>query len=436
MKHPVLLLPLVLAAVTAARAASALVPPSPDFSAYAKKSPWTLDESFLAEAAAKRPNSNFYESKVAHYLLPDLFTFAAAGGGKATDPATWETRRAELLELFRGEVYGFAPPRPDTLAFRVIRSDPRAMEGRATLKQVAISLQLGGETFAFNLTLFVPNRRPGPAPVFLLLNHRGPDNTDPTRENRSEFWPAEYAIDRGYAMAAVNVSAEVEPDRRDATTGVRAFYKKHAALAGGDFTWGALAAWAWAGSRAVDYFITDSDLDSAQIAVIGHSRSGKTSLWAAAQDPRFALAAVNCSGEGGASLSRHNIGETLRQITSNFPHWFVPGYARYADDPARLPVDQHQLIALVAPRGCHGGDGTLDLHADPRGAWLALVAASPAWALHGRATALPDAMPLVNDLLLHGPLAYHLREGGHALTTFDWKLYLDHADALFGRPRR
>jgi hypothetical protein len=414
-----------------AAGAQAINPPNTDFSAYTVKGPWILSDEFLRAATTKQRQSNFYESKVGTYPLPELFTLG--DGRKVTSVADWEhLRRPELLSLFRTHVYGVSPPRPDSLAFRLLATEPRALDGQATLKRIAIGFKLGGETFTFHLTLFVPNRRPGPAPVFLLLNHRSPDNTDPTRRVRSEFWPAEYAIARGYAMAAINVADEVDPDRPKATDGVRAFYRRlHPDAA--TFTWATLAAWAWSGSRAVDYFETDRDIDAAKIAVIGHSRTGKTALWAAAQDERFALACVNNAGEGGPALSRRNFGETLGMITRNFPHWFTPAYAGYARAIDRLPVDQHQLVALVAPRGYHGADATQDLHADPRGSWLALVEGSRAWALYGRSPALRDPMPLVNDLLVSGPLAYHLRAGEHAFTTFDWKLYLDHADALFRR---
>lgn len=409
--------------------ASAPNPPDTDFSAFAKKAPWTLPDDFLEAAAARQKSSNFFESKITPYTLPELFTLTS--GRKVASAADWEQhRRPELLALFRQTVYGVPPPRPPTLAFRLVATDPQALGGTATLKRIAISFQLGAETFTFHLTLFVPNQRPGPAPVVLLLNHRGPDNTDPTRKIRSEFWPAEYAVSRGYAIAAINVAAEVDPDHRDATDGVRAFYRRlHPNAA--EFTWATLSAWAWSGSRAVDYFETDAAIDTSKIAVIGHSRTGKTALWAAAQDTRFALACVNCAGEGGPALTRRNFGETLGMITRNFPYWFTPAYAQYADKIPSLPVDQHQLVALVAPRGYHGADATRDLHADPRGSWLALVEASKVWAMYGRAPALRDAMPLVNDLLIAGPIAYHLREGGHALTTFDWKLHLDHADSLF-----
>lgn len=415
-----------------AKSASALTaapnPPNTDFSAYGEKAPWVLSDAFL-RAAAENGRENVSESKVAPYLLPDLFTFS--DGRKVATSAAWESeRRAELLGIFRREVYGIPPVRPTTLAFHLLATDPHALNGQATLKRVAIRFQLGGETFEFHLSLFVPNRRTGKAPVFLLLNHRSTDNTDPTRRIRSEFWPVEYAIGRGYAMAAINVAEEVDPDQPKATTGIRAFYRRlHPKPE--ELTWATIAAWAWSGSRAVDYFETDPDIDVTRVAVIGHSRTGKTALWAAAQDTRFALACVNCAGEGGPALSRRNFGETLGMITANFPHWFTPAYSRYADRIDSLPIDQHELVALVAPRGYHGADATEDLHADPRGSWLALVEASKVWAMQGRAQALADEMPLVNDLLVNGPIAYHIRKGGHALTTFDWKLHLDHADRLF-----
>ena len=249
-----------------AQGANSITPPSTDFSKYEKKLAWKPSEKLVDNSASKRSTINYDEAKVRSYTLPDVLTFA--GGEKVTTVAVWEQqRRGELLDLFRRHVYGFAPPKPDTLAFRVVYSDPKAMAGKATLKQVAISFQLQGEPFTFHLTLFIPNQRQGKAPVFLLLNHRGPDNTDPTREIQSEFWPAEYAVERGYAMAAINVAAEVEPDSAKATTGIRTFYRRHLAKTD-ELTWGALSAWAWSGSRAVDYFETDPDIDTSRIAVI------------------------------------------------------------------------------------------------------------------------------------------------------------------------
>ena len=250
--------------------------PSPDFSAYEKKTPWVSEPDVIATYAKRQPKSNFAEAMVPPYTLPEMLKLES--GETVATPEDWKRRRAELLKLFRSEMFGVSPPRPEDLTFRVLETDPKAMDGAATLKRIAASFTLAGETFTIPITLFVPNERSGPAPVFLLLNHRGVENTDPTRKTKMEFWPAEYAIARGYAMAAINVAADIDPDHRDATTGVREFYRKHHPQAA-DFTWATLAAWAWSGSRAVDYFATDDDIDSKRIAVIGHSRTGKTALW-------------------------------------------------------------------------------------------------------------------------------------------------------------
>lgn len=402
-------------------------PPNPDFSAFEKKYAWVAARELVADFSTKRAPLNFEESKVKPYTLPDVLA-----GAKTI--AEWKDRRNSLLEIFRTEVYGSGPPRPDNLRFRVIDSDANAMNGAATRKRVEVWFALEGEAFPFTITMFVPNRRSGKAPVFLLLNHRGRNNTDPSRKVQSAFWPAEYAASRGYAMAAVDVSAEVEPDDARAVTGLRAFYRKHTAVAG-RWTWGALSAWAWAGSRAVDYLVTDNDIDAAKIAVIGHSRGGKTSLWMGAQDERVALTCVNSSGQGGVSLMRRNFGEDTAALNRAFPHWMTENYKKYsarAEDP---PFDQHQLLALVAPRGLSIGASTLDLWADPRGAWLSMREASRVYALHRRARPLDDAMPLVNENVIDDALGFHLREGAHDLTTFDWKCYLDHADSLWGRRR-
>ncbi len=401
----------------------------PDFSPYATKAPWVVSPEKVASASKGKPQSNFDEQKVPAWTLPELL--ATRDGQPIATAAQWNERRQELLETFRSEMFGVSPPRPADLAFEQVELNPNAMGGAATLKRVLIRFSIAGKPFSFHLTLFLPNQRTGPAPVFLLLNHRAVENTDPTREQKFEFWPAEYVVSRGYAMAAINVAAEVDPDRKGATTGVRAFYREHHPQAD-QFTWATLAAWAWSGSRGVDYFETDPDIDTRRIAVIGHSRTGKTALWAAAQDERFALACVNGAGEGGPALARRHFGETLGQITKNFPYWFTPKYASFADRIIELPVDSHQLIALVAPRGYHGGDGSTDLWADPRGSWLALVEASRVWSLFDKQPPLKDEMPLLNDLLMRGALAYHIHDGGHALTTFDWKLYVDHAEQLFG----
>jgi hypothetical protein len=427
MNHSILAIAAVLAFARTAALAQPLIAPDTDFSKFANKYVWQQSPQYIQEESRKVAGENRVESKVPPYTLPDMFKLAS--GAQVRTIADWaQHRRAELLELFRSEIYGYAPPKPDNLTFKTVESDPKAMGGKATLKRIAISFQLNGDPFTFHLILFVPNQRRGKVPVFVTLNHRPPNNTDPTRKIQSEYWPAEYVISRGYAIAAINVADEVDPDHNNATTGIRVFYRNH----GQQYTWGAIGAWAWSASRAMDYLATDPDINPARVAIIGHSRTGKTSLWAGAQDTRFSLVCVNEAGESGPALARRDFGETVAMITKSFPYWFSPKYATYATRVDALPVDQHELVALVAPRAYHGGDASLDFHADPRGSWLALVEASKVWALHKADTKpMPADMPRVNDLYLNGPIAYHIREGGHALTTFDWKLYLDHADTIW-----
>jgi hypothetical protein len=235
-------------------------------------------------------------------------------------------------------------------------------------------------------------------------------------------------VQRGYATAAIDVSVDVDPDEPQSDSGVRAFYRNHDP-APERWTWGTIGAWAWAAHRALDYLQTDANIEASKIAIIGHSRTGKTSLWAGTQDTRFALVIPNNAGDAGPALVRRRFGNTIEVMTGRNPHWFIPKYASYAHREETMPVDQHMLIALVAPRGYHGGDGAEDLWHDPRGSWLALQEASKVWAMYGPAPKLE--MPMVNDLLVAGPIAYHIRQGGHGLTLFDWKLYLDHADLLF-----
>jgi len=416
-------------------AVSAVYPPADAFAAYREKHPWSVNPDLVSRKvpiSGALPETNFDETLVPPFVLPKLLMMADKT--PVTTIGEWESRRRpELLELFRREIYGFAPPRPGDLAFKVVSADPSALDGRATCKRVAISFALGGESFVFHLTLFVPNRRTAAAPVFLLINHRAATPAKPGPiEVRGEFWPVEYGVGRGYAMAIVDEAAEVDPDRANATTGVRAFYRKHQTKPD-EYTWGMIAAWAWAASRSVDYLVTDTDIDSSRIAVIGHSRGGKTALWAGAQDTRFSLVVPNNSGDAGTALIRRRFGNNIEIMTGRNPHWLVPKYATYAHQEKTLPVDGHLLIALVAPRGLAAGDGSDDLWSDPRGSWLALAEASRIWALEGKAKPMDDPMPLVNDLLVNGAISYHLRDGGHGLLLFDWKLYFDYADRFFAQ---
>ena len=390
---------------------------------------WQARPQAVAQAAKQQPGFNYEESRVAPYTLPDPL---ASKGKKVTSAITWPARRAEILDLFRTNVYGRSPGKPEHVAFSVIEDNPKAMDGAATLRRIAIRSHQGARSHAFELTLFLPNARPGAAPVFLLINNRPPSNTDPTRKEKSGFWPAEQIIARGYGIAAFHY-AELAPD--DAKTfrdGVIKFFDEGTGRAS-SYTWGALAAWGWGASRAMDYFETDPRVDTTHVAVVGHSRGGKAALWAGAEDERFAMVVSNDSGEGGAALSRRNFGETIERITTSFPHWFTAAYKTFNARPADLPVDQHMLLALVAPRALYVASADEDLWADPRGEFLSLAATSPVFAFWGEAPIREGDMPMVDTPLVVGRRGYHIRTGGHNLTPYDWDRYADFADRVWKR---
>jgi hypothetical protein len=346
-----------------------------------------------------------------------------------------KVRRPEVLELFRKHVYGRVPDTPYEKRFEVVHQDPKALDGAATFKRVRITIARGAASLPIHLYLFVPNRTPKPAPVFLLISLAGPENPEATAEQVARLWPAEALAARGYALATFH-NADVDPDKHDGfKDGV------HGLLDTGTRppdAWGTIAAWAWGASRAMDYLETDADIARDRVAVIGHSRGGKTALWAGAQDERFALVVSNQSGCTGAALSRRRFEgkEQVARINQVFPHWFCETYKSYNGREDALPVDQHMLAALIAPRAVAVGSAAEDLWADPRGEFLSLVHAAPVYRLFGRQALGTTTMPDVGETLDGDGAHYHIRAGKHALTPADWQRYLDFADQVFGRSLR
>ena len=393
--------------------------------------------------------ANYDESKVPEYTLPVLLDLP--GGGRIETARQWESlQRPRILHAFENEVYGQTPPDPPFIRYQVDRVVEGVLGGRATLKEVTVFFSEGTGT-SLKLLLFVP-RVEGSAPAFIGLNFGGNHTVHPMediglpvswvrnnegrgiRDNRASAadrgaasgrWPVERIVERGYALATAYYG-DIDPDFDDRfRNGIHGLY--HQGRPPLPHQWGSIAAWAWGLSRALDYLQEDPDIDGERVALIGHSRLGKTALWAGARDRRFAMVISNNSGCGGAALFRRELGETVVRINQSFPHWFCDRFNWYNHRVPDLPVDQHMLVALMAPRPVYVASATEDRWADPRGEFLAARAATPVYELYGL-SGLDPVEPPAPDTSVGGHIGYHIREGGHDVTPWDWDRYLDFAD--------
>ncbi|GAB4052903.1 glucuronyl esterase domain-containing protein [Spirosoma litoris] len=371
--------------------------------------------------------ANYDESKVPAYTLPDVLTTTT--NVPIRTKAAWEkVRRPEIIKLFEENVYGQMPKSYDRLTYSIAHKNTSAMAGKATLKEVTIEVVNHTKPIQIHLVLFVPNQRKRPAPLFLLINNRGKDNMDPTRVHKSDFWPAEMVIDSGYAVAAFHVSDLAPDDTANYVNGVLQLYPEQLTANDG---MKAIGAWAWGASRVLDYLEKDADIDAKKVAVVGHSRGGKASLWAAAEDPRFALCVTNCSGNTGAALSHRRFGETINRINTVFPHWFANNYKKYNTNEDALPLDQHMLLAAIAPRPLYITNASKDLWADPTGTFLSAKYAEKVYALYGLTSNLPATPPAINQPITLPPIGYHNREGEHNLTAYDWRNFIQFATIYY-----
>jgi hypothetical protein len=257
-------------------------------------------------------------------------------------------------------------------------------------------------------------------------------STEQTRGTEKERWQLDLAVSEGFAVATYYYG-DVEPDHPEGwKTGVRAFLSKAGSETDwkeGD--WGAIGAWAWGLSRVADFLQTETAVDGKKLAVIGHSRLGKTSLWAGAQDERFGIVISNNSGEGGAAIMRRNFGETTAIITKAFPHWFTKTYSSYANNEAACPIDSHMFIALAAPRAVYIASAETDRWADPKGEFLSGLHAQPVFALFGKTGYGVSEQPPLNTPV-GDSIRYHIRTGKHDVTRYDWEQYLAFARSHFG----
>lgn len=398
--------------------------------------------------------SNYSEDKVRAYSLPDPLVLA--NGERVASAEQWvQKRRPEILKLYREEIYGRVPENAPNVRWKVTQTDPAARDGTAILKRVTGRMGEKPDGPTFNLTMHRPANATGPVPVMLSITFgfppggrrppMGGKEESPSTKRKNEptkpapgkgrvpgfVDPLAEVLGRGWAYASLNYS-EIQPDRAERwTEGVIGLTLKAGQTRPAPDEWGTISAWAWGVSRAIDYLESDKDVDAKRIAITGTSRLGKTVLWAAAQDERVAEVFSVVPGEMGASLIRRDWGETLDDMAQNFGYQFAGNLQKWVGRWDELAVDQHMLIALCAPRPVYVNGGLTDQWSDPRGEFLAMVAAGPAYRLLGAKDLGTTELPPLDQPVTGGDLAFHYHSGGHMAVPADWKAFLDFADRHF-----
>ncbi|HZS09805.1 MAG TPA: acetylxylan esterase [Blastocatellia bacterium] len=386
---------------------------------------------------------NYDESRVGSYTLPDALVFA--DGKPVRDAQTWfRKRRPEIVRLFEQNQFGRSPGRPAGMSFDVFDRGTPALGGQAIRRQVTVWFSRDKAGPKMDLLIYLPAAARKPVPLLLNLSFTAnssvvddpgvkpgevwnrekkrvpaPKNTNFGRLNVTPF------LAQGIGVATIYYG-DIDPDFQGGIPyGVRAPYLKPGQTEPAPDEWGAIAAWAWGLSRTMDYLETDAGVDAKRVAILGVSRLGKTVLWAGAHDPRFTMVIASCSGEGGAALSRRNYGETIKHLTapSRYAYQFCANYQKYGDHVDQFPVDSHLLLALLAPRPVLLQTGDKDFWSDPKGEFLAAVAAGPVYKLAGKQGLDTDRMPAAGEAILH-TIGYFMHDGGHGTVPSDWDLFL------------
>ena len=415
---------------------------------------WEQGTNIWSEELFRRMNCD--ESRVDRVPLPALPDTLEA----------WQSERENILQAFKDVMYGVMPPEPDKLELRKLSEKKGVLDGSADRYEYRVICRMdNGREFDFDMLLYVPADKPD-APVFLTLNFKGnqavaeeddvritrsamyipgrwhaSEPSDGARSFQLEHLNAREAVKRGYAVTTA-CYGEIFPDNLD---GFRKsiftlFYDEDDLRSDCERSLqelqtkplrniSAIGGWAWGLSRMVDAL---EKLNFSEFAVVGHSRLGKAALWAGANDERFKLVVSNNSGHGGAAPSRHILGETLTMLWSIRSNWFCGRMARYAGLENDLPIDQHQLLALIAPRSVYVGSSSLDAVADPRGEFISAKTASKVWELYGLSGLNEADMPSENHPV-GDMVGYHVKTGKHSLTAYDWVQYYNHADKVFGK---
>lgn len=383
------------------------------------------------------------ESKVPAYTLPALLKFE--NGKQVKSVKDWKKRREEILDLLQKEMYGQRPIKPAKMKFEVFDLDTNALNGKAIRKQIKVIFNPKQDSVYMDILMYVPKNITRP-PVIVGLNFGGNQEvlndsairithswvgkkskgavnnkaSEGSRGVASEVWPVEKMLDAGFASATI-YCGDIDPDYDNTTNAVQSLYPK---LQDRKDNFSTIGAWTWGLSRAMDYLEKDKGINPDQVILTGLSRLGKAALWAGATDQRFAMVISTESGKGGDALFQRQFGESVERINTVFPQWFCLNFSKYSNHVAEMPFDQHMVLAMVAPRPFYLGSAAEDLNEDPKGEFLAMKAIEPVYQLYGFKGLPTDEMPAVNQAIYGDRLGFHLREGKHGITAFDWDNYI------------
>jgi hypothetical protein len=398
--------------------------------------------------------ANYDEARVPDFRLPELLK--TKDGRTVSTADEWVSiRRPEIVSLFENNMYGRIPGKLGIDSWKVLEKSENALGGKAVRKQVLLTFRGNKRELSVNLLIYLP-KTSRKVPVFVGYNFDGNQTvtdepeifitrswvsndpeagninnraTEKSRGTDKSAWQVDKIISSGYGLVTLHYG-DVDPDKDDFTDGIHPlFYKPGQTMPEPD-EWGSITAWAWGLGRVMDYLEKDPDIDAGRGAVMGHFRLGKTSLWAGALDQRFAIVISNNSGCGGAALSRRMFGETLAGMNQYFKHWLCDNCSKFDNNVNDLPVDQHMLIALIAPRPAYIASAEEDRWADPKGEYLGGYYASPVYELFGKKGLTSPEMPPINSPVMTS-IGYHIRSGKHAVTEYDWEQYIRFADMHF-----
>jgi hypothetical protein len=400
---------------------------------------FSLYSSFVFGREPKEYDSDviYDESKIPNYDLPPLLV-TAEGKPVTTAEQWWNVRRPQILSLFSNLVYGCIPEpeSPVKIEFEVKKTDHEFMGGKATRKDVQIRFSNDKGTAEMLILVFVPNNGDKPIPAFMIRSFNNTKSHDfdvhPLQQGHlRNGWPLGKFFDRGYAFVVVYQQDLIGHNEVEFIKGIHPlFYKKGQSFPKAN-EWGVLSAMAWGASRTMDYLESDGDIDQTHVAILGHSKCGKVAIWTAAQDERFAMVISAQSGCAGAALWRRRSGETLEKMVTRFPYWLCRNAWKFVNHEDDLPVDQHMLLACIAPRPVYVFSGVKDTWADPHGEYLSAYHAGEVYRLLGKKGLPSESLPLVGQAIIGSDVGYHIRPGGHSIEPYDWERFLDFADYHF-----